>query len=388
MNDTYARMSYPEVEGLKVVQLKDICKELGLSRYSSLNKQGLIDKVWTATNIRRTELLAENVEKIETKTHSEVRRTKFDVESALMTLVKTDKWDGKEIGKRLFETIVNFQQIKPHSVRNNYLDDVRKALEKNADEINKTIPDSNISYRFGDETKDGVVIDYLHKFTQTGQIKLGFSDAGEHLNRVYQAEYGKTIVPKTIEDKTVFKTQEIIDWAIETIQSSTNDYHKGYAFSILTGRRSIEVFGEKTEYRLGEVGLQVKGIAKKKPIYNNTWFEVFPLADRKMLLDFINSYSLKGNVNKSSLAKLLSRNGIDHKFPTIQKFKDTRDFYASTVIATFRSLNYHNVEQPISDAMAHNSREVIDSYQKFISSPVPTLFESAKHYINLPSKTQ
>ena len=394
--DTVSRMTERQIDGLKKQDLLEICKYvLKIKRYSSLKKSELVKLVFSTTNMRRNELINNelelkiNQEKVLQKVVSgeNTGRTNVptDVESVVMNLVNNGH-KPYQIARELFNIIKINSDNKTLSIANNYSKKLENVLKLKSNEINKNLVE-NSPYKMGDIDFQGNLITCESPYTFTGQIYEFWKKECKSGRDIYQNKVRERLITSTkIAKNGYININPVIEWAIDQIENGKNIVHQSLAFSILTGRRRVEVFGT-TEYFVGNVGIICKGLAKKKDEKSDEYFEILPLYDKNKLVDFINNHPKRG-FDETTVARNINVL-INRNFPMslrdlgIDKYKTSRDFYASVLVATFDMLSLREPLIYVSKSMGHEYTNTLSYYRKFDCDSYKPLEKQALEYTNL-----
>ena len=357
-----ALMSLEQIKSLRVSDLKDCCKLLGLRGYSKLTKPLLIETLFNASDVERQAIVATKEESV-TATEKKAQQAKIERREkmlsqhpinviAINTLRDKKKLEPSAIASILFKVCCQF-----------YADiTVAKECTK---KLNLILPKTTLTQ---EEQK---------------QIKETWGE------QVYAMNFARKELEKTLLRSYALKaeksinTEEVIDWAI------TNLYHKnrlirGITLAILSGRRMVEIYGD-TQYKLGDVGIIAEGVAKKSNAESDVC-EFVPLCDRNEWLEALNGMEKRGYTKKQVNANISSE--MSKKFPEdlkelgVEKFKDTRDVYAAIAYQTFQ-LVVRDAIPFTKKVMGHNSQESTSYYHKFDCKPLDSLKDEFKAFTRL-----
>jgi integrase len=353
-------MSIQQINSLNKNVLLECCKMLGLRQYSKLCKSDLVRIIYDSTNIERSSLLLSEKE-ISEKLHKIERENKSIISDNArsdnpINLTNLRKFIKQGLTtKMIAETFYNSCKMIKFTDKKgeNKTGYEPLYIAKNCSrKLNDVLSESDLSY--GQKLEIKAFWDELVRPIHTAR-------------RLSENAHNHEI---SIKPEKTFNTENILQWAIENITSKSR-YLKGLSLSIFSGRRMIEIYGN-TEYSLNEDKLTIfcQGLAKKKPEDNTC--NIVTLIDPNLWLESINNLEreytpkqINNNISREMgkhLPDILKENGIS-------QFKDCRDFYATVVYQSLRSLGVNEPLKFVSDLLGHNSLDGTLYYRRFYADP-------------------
>jgi hypothetical protein len=363
-----ALLSRLQIESQSKSELIRYAKILGLKKYSKKNQKPLADDIYEASNPKRQAFInADNVynQSLEDKEKSKEDGFKssdyISKAKIFNSLKKLNPVQFAEYLYNIFDNAVNRGELVPSSIATN----IKTTLFKTLDEM---LEDS--TYHL---TKETVL-----------EIKEAIKEHNKPYNFAKKDLERQKINQYAVKAEKTLDANPIIKWALDALESTRHE-HQSLALSILSGRRMVEIYGDNTSYSLGENGLiTIKGIAKKKDDSNDNC-DFIPLCDSKKWLTVWENLECKGKTAKQvneTNARMISRNyPKELKEMGIEKFKDSRDFYAGLCITSFSELDYAMPEHFTMMLMGHESGESTKYYRKYEVTNIPeNIIEKFKNY--------
>lgn len=384
-----------QIKALKVDELRKACKVLGVSGYSKLKKDALVDLVISEINEQRN--LLNQLPTVESA--SEVTHL-----------------PSKEPDKVIYIDNKPYEAFaRPHLER--ILGDCTgMKLDEFELHIKKVCADTLIPLlvKYGARTLVGSVtakmqgsksfrLDHVH--TTKGQIydvKLHEDpEVSASRQRLFVAQWKETISSlrnsinsqsdqrvTSYTDKKVLKPEvdnvSLVNWGRENL-TNPSFMVRGIALAILSGRRMVEIHGTSTYELVDGNFIRIHGLAKTKTVGATGVF--VPLCEPELWLNSINGMT-RGKSHET-VNEVISRNysrSYKKLFESwgLEKFKDTRDVYANTCYETIVSSNrFEKPETTLKALMCHFSGTATNFYVKLKACPMPELLHVFTAYEDL-----
>jgi hypothetical protein len=359
---------------------------------SNKNKEWLVNTIIEGTHLLRNALIAQEKQLIESKEYEESLKKlrENDKRKALIESQENGIFIG---GKDIYARFTTKDKTT-----NNKIFTYPKPLEivswvrYEYSQFNNGEGYSD-NYLLGDKTTEfkNAIQELSEIINLEPTYKKEIIDAWHALNRPARENKLKGEKLRILENakgkntKLQNKTIDIVNWAIETIQKQPEKpieiVYQSYAFSILTGRRLMEVFGTETQYKI----IDNKFIYAEKLLKGSEDGLILTLWDNAtFLVNFINNYSKKtydatqeknvsSYVNKRKPQQLLDLG--------LKTFKDCRDFHASVLKETYNHMGYKG-ESMTQIAMRHTNSESTKYYANFTIEPLPHLESLFAEYVD------
>ena len=358
-----------QIESLSVAELKLAAKEYNLRGYSKLKKADLANLVYETSDILRQTMLnqAEKSTQLE-KEKAEVIRAKLieqdggihafsqqGIENRVNKIRSTkagQKMTSKDIGESVAASLYDYAKQANYSnkyIAKDLTSRIRTAIKLN-EKDNRIKPEIYTALK--SKWDSFVRLNNINIVDESLAAKDNYAE-------------------KALKTFTQQQTEQIVNWAIENLNNKSH-YLAAISFSILTGRRMIEIYGTEAQYFINQPNLiSIKGVAKKKQGKEDTVYNFIPLHDAETLVNFINKqFADKRKYTPIQVKRTISSK-ISRKFPTylkdigIEKFKDCRDFFAGVTYQNFVKAGKRRPEKFVQHNMAHDSLETTASYDKY-----------------------
>lgn len=355
-----------QIDSLTVSELKLAAKEYNLRGYSKLKKAELANLIYETSDILRQSMLRshEQATQLEKDENEQIRQNLIERDGGLhpfsregieqrvdklRSTAKGKKMSDHEIGEAVAASLYDFTKLGNYAnktIAKDFTQRIRDAIKLN-EKLSPQIYES-LKHKW-----DGFV--RLNNIEIVRESEIQKRDLAVNAEKIFTQE----------------KTNQIIEWAVSNL-SNKSVYFSGISFSILTGRRMVEIYGNQAQYSLNDKNehlINIVGVAKKKESKEDTVYQFIPLNKPKTLVEFINNFPKRGYEPiqvKRTIASKISR-----KFPPylkdlgIEKFKDCRDFYAGVTYKNFSEAGIRRPMKPTQYCMAHDNLDTTATYDKY-----------------------
>lgn len=350
-----ALLSREQISSKNKSELHVLAKALGLSGYSKFNKAELVTLVFNASNVVRDAIINESLQKDEIEKEKLLRKElavfeALDSDNVISGYTiknvsdkfKNDPQAPENVAKVLYE-FCQQQNYVPITIAKEQSRRLRLVLDE-------LLTSQEITYEFKDR---------LYK---------QWNETVRHIHVVRRIKDEERVLGyATKAEKTIDATESVIQWAMDNLHNDKRIYQQSIAISILSGRRMVEIHGDVSTYTKGNVGVIIKGLAKKST--DDATAEFIPLCDVDEFLDVINSYKKRGytarQVNKNIGGSISKQFPIFLKDLGIEKYKDCRDLYAAVMFESFKFVGAREPKTFVKKCMGHDSEEATNYYRKF-----------------------
>jgi hypothetical protein len=348
-----ALLSREQISSKNKSELHILAKSLGLTGYSKFNKSELVTLVFNASNIVRDSIINESLQRADVEKEKALRK-----ELAIFEALESDNIINVSTINNINNRCKNDPNA-PESVAKVLYDLCQK---QNYAQITIAKEQSKRLKLILDDMSDELTYEFRDRLYKQ------WIECVRHIHIARRIEdEARVLSYATKAERTIDATESVIQWAMDNLHNDKRIYQQSIALSILSGRRMVEIHGDVSTYTKGNVGVIIKGLAKKST--DDATAEFIPLCDVDEFLDVINSYSKRGysarQVNKNIGGTISKQYPIFLKDLNIEKYKDCRDFYAAVMYESFKFVGAREPKTFVKKCMGHDSEEATNYYRKF-----------------------